>query len=339
MSTPISVLATGLVTAVGMSAPASCAAIRAKVTNPQETRFLIAGDWLIGYHVPLEHPWSGPVRLAKMASKAIAESLLHVPESDWGTIPVLMCVAERQRPGRTDGIEDGLYLAIESELGTRFAPQSGIIAGGRSSIVVALDQARNLLTASSVPAVLIAGVDSLLTWPQLSALDRGERLLSARNSNGFIPGEAAGALLVGHATGEPRLSCMGIGFGTEAATIDSAEPLRADGLVQAIRMALSDADRELHDVDFRVADVSGEQYYFKEATLAVARLLRRNKAAFDIWHAAECTGEVGAAAGFVALAVADAAFRKGYAPGPTVLLHTSDDAGARAAAYLTYGAA
>ncbi|MGH8137958.1 MAG: hypothetical protein ACREVV_07155 [Steroidobacteraceae bacterium] len=338
MSTPLAVLGTGLVTAVGMSAPAACAAIRAKVTNPRETRFMIAGDWLIGHQVPLQRSWGGAVRLAKMASRAIAESLSGVPESDWSHIPLLLCVAERQRPGRTDGLENELYLSLEAELGTRFAPQSAIVPRGRSGIVIALEQARSLVAGGRVPAVVIAGVDSLLTWPQLSALDRGDRLLSGRNSNGFIPGEAAGALVVGPATREPRLTCTGIGFGAEAATIDSGEPLRADGLVQAMRAALADAGRELHDVDFRITDVSGEQYYFKEATLAVARLLRHNKATFDIWHAAECIGEVGAAAGPVALAVADAAFRKGYAPGSTVLLHTSDDSGVRAAAFLSYEA-
>jgi 3-oxoacyl-[acyl-carrier-protein] synthase-1 len=128
-----------------------------------------------------------------------------------------------------------------------------------------------------------------------------------------------------------------VGFGTESATLDSGLPLRADGLVAAIRGALADAGCELHDIDLRITDLSGEQYYFKEASLALTRILRQRKEEFDIWHAAECTGEVGAAAGAIALAVAEAACRKAYAPGPAILLHASNDDGERMAAVLSYG--
>jgi 3-oxoacyl-[acyl-carrier-protein] synthase-1 len=42
----------------------------------------------------------------------------------------------------------------------------------------------------------------------------------------------------------------------------------------------------MHDFDYRIADISGEQYYFKEAALALARTLRRRKPEFDLWHPA-----------------------------------------------------
>ena len=37
---PVVILKTGLVTSVGLSAPATCAALRAKLSNPTETHFL-----------------------------------------------------------------------------------------------------------------------------------------------------------------------------------------------------------------------------------------------------------------------------------------------------------
>jgi 3-oxoacyl-[acyl-carrier-protein] synthase-1 len=106
--------------------------------------------------------------------------------------------------------------------------------------------------------------------------------------------------------------------------------------VQAIGGALKEASCALHDMDLRIADLSGEQYYFKEAALALSRMLRQRKDQLEIWHAAECTGEVGAAAGAIALAVAEAALRKAYAPGPNIIFHASNDSGERAAAVLTY---
>jgi 3-oxoacyl-[acyl-carrier-protein] synthase-1 len=47
-------------------------------------------------------------------------------------------------------------------------------------------------------------------------------------------------------------------------------------------------------------------------------------------------GEVGSAIGAVILAVALAACRKAYAPGPGILIHTGTDAGHRVAAVLRY---
>jgi 3-oxoacyl-[acyl-carrier-protein] synthase I len=189
-----------------------------------------------------------------------------------------------------------------------------------------------------VPRVLIAATDSLLVWPTLAHYERADRLLTVRNSNGFMPGEGAGALLIEAPAGRGELLCTGLGFGIEKAHIDSGEPLRADGLASALKAALAEAAREMHDLDFRITDVSGEQYYFKEASLALSRTMRRRKAEFDIWHPAECTGEAGALAGVSIIALADAACRKAFAPGPQIVAHLANDAGQRAAMTLQFSA-
>jgi 3-oxoacyl-[acyl-carrier-protein] synthase I len=335
---PLAVINTGVVSAVGLSALATCAAIRAKVTNSSETRFVdSAGEWITACRVPLEGPWAGATKLSTMAAMAIEECLRDVPRRERPQIPLLLCVAERSRPGRLPGLDDRLPRNIGEQLGVRWSDQSTVIALGRAGVGVALQQARRLVYESNSPFVIIAGADSLLTWPQLCFFEQNDRLLTASNSNGFIPGEAAGALLIGRPAQEPQLVCTGIGLGVEKATIGSGEPLRADGLVQALRAALAEADCALHELDLRITDVSGEQYYFKEAALALGRVMRQRKEEFDIWHAAECTGEIGAAAGPVALATADAACRKAYVPGHNILFHASSDGGERTAAILRYG--
>jgi len=68
----------------------------------------------------------------------------------------------------------------------------------------------------------------------------------------------------------------------------------------------------------------------------LSRTLRRRKEEFDLWHPAECIGEVGSAIGPAMIAVAEAATRKAYAPGPTVLLHAANDAGQRAAIIMRF---
>ncbi len=93
-----------------------------------------------------------------------------------------------------------------------------------------------------------------------------------------------------------RLLVRGLGFEREPAPFGSGRPSRADGLVRAARGALGEAGLALKDCDLRIADMNGEQHRFKEAALAVTRLLRKDrKPLFSLWHPADhCTGEVGA---------------------------------------------
>jgi 3-oxoacyl-[acyl-carrier-protein] synthase-1 len=334
---PIAVRATGMVTSVGLSAPAACAAMRCKLTNPTETRFMdSAGEWIMGHAVPLEQPWRGLAKLSRMAVMAIEECLAPLAPEERTDLPLLLCVAERERPGRLDGLDDQLFLDIASALDLRFAATSRVIAQGRVGVAVALGHARRLIHEQGVPRVLVAATDSLLIWPTLSHYERADRLLTARNSNGFMPGEGAGALLIEAPARGAQLLCTGIGFGVEKSQIDSGEPLRAEGMTNAIKAALADAGCQMHDLDFRITDVSGELYYFKEASLALSRTMRRRKPEFDFWHPAECTGEAGALAGIAIIGLADVACRKQFAPGGRILAHLANDAGQRAAATLQF---
>jgi 3-oxoacyl-[acyl-carrier-protein] synthase-1 len=195
----------------------------------------------------------------------------------------------------------------------------------------AVDQARKLLYESGHPWVLAAASDSLLVAETLEAFESEDRLLTSENSNGFIPGEAAAAILLGRTDHAGDTRCVGVGFGMEAATITSDNPLRADGMVGAIRAALKDAACEFSDLSFRIADLSGEHYPFKEASLAQSRLMRNSGGEFPLWHPADCIGEVGASFGPIAMGLVATAFARGYSPGPTALIHLAEDAGTRAA--------
>lgn len=131
-SQPIAIQRTGLVTSAGLSAPATCAAIRAKISNPTETRFIDSGgEWIMAHQVALEKPWRGRAKLAKMATMAITECLNGIAVERWANIPLLLCVAEHRRPGRLDGLDDQRFLDIQQELGVCFAPASAVIAHGR----------------------------------------------------------------------------------------------------------------------------------------------------------------------------------------------------------------
>jgi 3-oxoacyl-[acyl-carrier-protein] synthase-1 len=329
---PLEICQMGMVSAVGLTAAATCAAIRGGLANPTTTRFRdSAGEFITGHAVPIEQSWRGIDKLARMAVLAIEEALIDTPRHECERIPLILCMAESARPGRLEGIDETLFDRIGSQLGARFAPESLLIPQGRVSAAVGLLHSRKFLYEQDRKTVLLVGADSLLAAPTLKVLMEKDRLLTKNNSNGFMPGEGASAVLLCKPSEQPGLVCAGLGFAMERAHIDTEDPLRGDGLTLAIRNALTDADCKLHELDFRITDLSGEQYYFKEAALGLGRVLRERKENFDLWHPAQSLGETGANIGPAMLAIALHAARLKYAPGPGMLLHASADAGERVA--------
>lgn len=332
------VRACGLVTAVGLSAPASCAAIRAGVDGFTETRFMDkGGEWIIGCPVPLEEPWRGREKLIRLVAPAIAECLRAAPGLEPADIVLLLCLSEPDRPGRFADLDLSLIDDVAAFLKVTFHVNSGVVTGGRVGGVDALHATRDLLN-NRRQACILAGVDTFLVAPTLRSFEDNYQLLTSQNSDGFIPGEAGAAVLITDAasTGKwlpagPHLLCRGLGFAREKATVLSGEPLRGDGIASAVRDALSEAGLDMSQTDYRMTDTSGEQYRFKEAALAVLRVLRKRRETYEMWHPSDCIGEVGAATVPANLAVALAAVRKGYAPGPRVLGHVGNDGGERGA--------
>jgi 3-oxoacyl-[acyl-carrier-protein] synthase-1 len=329
--TGLAVRACGMTTAIGLTGPAACAALRARLDNFRETRFISRdGEWILGAEAPLAQPWRGLERLVQLVLGPLRECLAeaHAPPAE---IPLLLCLAERERPGRVDRLDEVLVARLAEALGHGFGRGSRVYAFGQVGGAVALRDARALVDAGA-REVLIAGVDCFLVADTLRLLDREDRLLTAANSNGFIAGEAGAAVLIGQGDRGPRLA--GLGFGAEAARIDTDLPQRAEGLVRAMRQALDEAGVAYNDIGFRIADLGGEQYYFREAALAQARLWRGKRDPEEVWTPSDGMGHTGAAFFPVALGLALTAARKGYAPGRLALVHSAHDDGRRAAAVL-----
>ena len=155
------------------------------------------GEWIVGSQVPLDQPWRGLPKLLHMVVPAIRECLAHIGNVRPEMIPLLLCVAEKDRPGRLEGLDDRLFSDVQTELGVRFHPRSSVIPHGRVAGGLAMLQACKLLHEERLPFCVIAGVDSYLVASTLAAYEEKSRLLTSQNSNGFIPGEAGAAVLVG----------------------------------------------------------------------------------------------------------------------------------------------
>ena len=268
---PLAVLATGMISGVGLDSPSSCAAMRCAIDGFAETRFMDrGGEWIVGSAAPLDPPVRGREKIVRMAAAAIGECLAAA-EVAAAEIPLLLCVAEEDRPGRLYGLDDTLLNDLAKQLGVPRNADSAVIALGRVGGAQAIRRARELIDAG-YPGCIVAGADSFLIAGTLAAMEENRRLLTSENSDGFIPGEAGAAVLLGPGKeqSQQELLCLGIGFGTEKATVDSGEPLRADGMAEAVLAAIADSKCDYDKLDYRISDANGEQYRFKEAYLSLA---------------------------------------------------------------------
>ncbi|TPL03036.1 MULTISPECIES: 3-oxoacyl-ACP synthase [unclassified Mesorhizobium] len=328
MKAALDFVSAGMVTAVGLDAASSCAAMRARLDGFQETRFAVpSGEWLIGAPVPLPRNWIGEERLAHMAAAAIIEAFEIVPQAR-GQTALILCVAEEDRPGRPVGDGRNLFALIGeiSELGKTIRPR--MIAHGRPSGHVALDAARRLLASGSIGFVMIVGVDSYLTPTSVNHYLRETRLVTTMNSNGFIPGEAAAAILCAPSGGVLRLT--GLGLARESAHIynEMDYPLRGEGMTSAYKNALAESQRLHSDVMLKIGDLVGETYWFQQSALAMLRTQRERSTVQPIWTLAASLGNIGAAAGPVMIAWAMQAVQRGYAPAGPIMVEASGDNGA-----------
>ena len=141
---PIAILGTGLVTCVGLTAPACCAAFRAKISNPTETRFIDSGgEWIMAHQVALEQPWRGLTKLAKMAAMAIDECLAAYPARAMAATAAAAVRGRAERPGRLGRAGRPAVRrdpAANWAFASRRHPPSS--PHGRVGVAVALAQAR-----------------------------------------------------------------------------------------------------------------------------------------------------------------------------------------------------
>jgi 3-oxoacyl-[acyl-carrier-protein] synthase-1 len=329
----LAIMASGMVTAVGFNSVASCAAIRAGIRNINQTNLWDAesGKYLAAGRVLLPHWWVGIGKLGELVAPAIDECLEAARPIQETNIPVLLGVSSVKRPYQFQGLNEKILAEIQDRLGFQLHRASQVIARDHVSVVVALKRAQELIESGEVRCCVVAAVDSLVQQDLVKYYLSQRRLLTPINSNGFVVGEA------GRECAHDQLEVLGTGLAREEATIESEEPLRGDGLARAIGDAFRESGLDIQKMQYRITDLNGEHYKFKEMTFAMMRYERKPKPKlFDLWHPIEYIGDVGAAIGPLVLAVALDAGRKHYGIGPRVLCTLGNDDGERAAIVVNY---
>lgn len=348
----LAVLGHAMLTALGDSGTATCAALRAGLSGARVAKLwdFTSGEYLRAARPRLHQWWEGPTMLPALAAPVIADCLAQarllglVADTDEApALPILLILPPTDRPHRAADLERLVLDALAERLGRPLPAGSRAVSAGRTGIVAALRVAQGLLADAHVPACVVVGVESFLRQVLVRHYIDAGRLLCGANSNGFLPGEAACAVLVARQGRVPadELVIDGIGVGEEASGDggDAEHPVRGTGLTQAVRQAVEAAGIVFHDLNFSISDSNGEAFKFKEAAIVAARLdrlppdgqSRRPRRFMETWHPADGIGEVGAAVFPCLLGWAFEAGHKRYAPGRHVLLHAGEDRGARAA--------
>ena len=328
----------GLVTPVGLSTAASCAALRAGIARLQE---LPAG--VVDAATNEEKPICGglePIaglakeaeteRVAQLARYALTEALLSSRgnTSPQGAIGLYL--------GLDDQEDAAPVLAACREL----LPQANAhpFTDGRCAGLLALHAGLRALQQGQVAAAVVGGVDSLIRSAVLQRLLAEELLQCPANPRGIVPGEGAGFVVLETAEAAqtrgvvPQALLLAAALAEEP-TAGSDEVNQAQGLTTALRQAITEAGG-LQAPPLVICDLNGDRYRAMEWSFAAMRTIGPLPGESALWHPADCIGDTGAASGLINLMWASEALIKGYARVEHALIWGASHNSKRAAAIL-----
>ncbi|MCE3603001.1 hypothetical protein LXA47_05210 [Massilia sp. P8910] len=341
------VASAGLCCSLGYHLDAAVCAMRANMDHFRESGFFNgASDPIRAASLPDDI--FGQDRLQLWIEYAIRDCArhLHEPHSllDSARTALIVLAPESGRPHASQTDYADMAQAAMSALRAECLPAGGVdapavtlIAQGRSGLTATLLLAARYLAAAEAEQVLLIGVDSYLNAADINDYLAEGRLLVPGNSNGFLPGEAAAALLLRPALSESTgLHVKGAAMADEAGRQDGSVPSRAQGLTQAVRSACEQAGVLPSALSFRLGDQNGEQFYAREAADAFTRVMF-GEHELTLLTLADKIGEVGAATGPAMLAwMWREMAHPTLSPGNVGVVHLANDDGQRSAVVLQY---
>jgi 3-oxoacyl-[acyl-carrier-protein] synthase-1 len=337
----VCVVGVGAQTAVGLTAAATAAAVRAGISGLSEDSGYLDrfGEPVVEARVPeIDEDPARPERIRSLALGAAREAMSCFGSSRRELPPVdLILGLPPPRLGRTGDLETGLTPALRAELGVASIEY---VQAGHAAGLMALETALGRLATGERELCLIGGADSYLAPETLASLEEKGQLHGGENAYGFIPGEGAGFCLIARRATADRLKLLPLArvvtcvSGRESQRIHSDSVCTGKGLTEVFRKALRSLPSSEDKIDQVICDMNGEPYRADEYGFASARLSRRFVDSSEFIAPADCWGDVGAASGPLYMGLAAAAGQKGYAAGPHYLLWASSEGGERSAAII-----
>jgi 3-oxoacyl-[acyl-carrier-protein] synthase I len=330
---PLKIVSTGMVTSLGSDGASSAAAIRAGLDCFSETSFIdTLGEQITGSPIalneatkPSTHRQGGVERFVQLCALAIEECAINanLPLPLEADISVFI-LGDDTRPKPIQDIIEGLLE--QSNLFSQENSHTRLVQAfmhGEASLIHALATANTKLTVDN-RYILLVTIDSWLNTQDIETCLHQNRL-STSSSSGFIPGEAAAACLITRSEKHTHeLAIKGLGVGEEKAHLLTEHPCYGIGLAAAMKQALSQAKITADQINFRLSDLNGEQYFFEEAAYAWARVLR-NPLPDSFTHTtiAAHTGHLGCALGLTIIAYLWNLLRNNRLTKGNILIHFS----------------
>jgi 3-oxoacyl-[acyl-carrier-protein] synthase I len=342
MAERVVIVALGACTPVGRDAWSSAAAIRAGISGFVQHPYMIdtAGEPMRAAVAPwIDIDLCGAGRLEALLFPAIDEAMEQL--SSISGVPLKMGIAlglPSSRPGLPEDITNQMLGRINVRYARRFSG-AATFAAGHAAGLLATQAAAAKLAQGALDACIVAGVDSYIEPLTLEWLEANDQLHSAgplNNAWGFIPGEAAAALLlmresVARGAGLDVLAAvLGTGAAMEAKRIKTQTVCTGEGLTQAFRAALAALPPGARVSDI-YCDMNGEPYRADEFGFTALRTKESFESASDFIAPADCCGDVAAAGGPLHLVLATVAGLKGYGKGSFAFAWSSAERGERAA--------
>jgi 3-oxoacyl-[acyl-carrier-protein] synthase-1 len=207
--------------------------------------------------------------------------------------------------------------------------RSLVVPQGRAAALMALVRALAVLETDPSATVIVGGVDSYLDLRLLAMLDREQRILGPRVTDGFIPGEGA-AFYVLSGGGAPMSHAPGRRVVVQAAEARDAGhrygdvPARGEGLADALARMRQGMPPHPPPIATTLAGFNGESFDAKLWGVARLRHYDFFSPAMVIDHPADKFGDAGAAMGAILVALAAQALTSGTRSGPVLVWAASD---------------
>ena len=336
------VVALGASTPVGRDAWSSAAAVRAGISGFTEHPYMddTEGEPMRVAMAPwLEADCEGLDRFEALLIPALKQALAPIADrADPGLRVALALGLPTERPGLPAHLWGGLRARLAQQLPGRFAAEA-VFPVGHAAGFVGLSAAWPRVASGEFDACVLAGVESYVEPETLQWLEENDQLHGAgplNNAWGFIPGEAAGAVLICREgilepLGVPSLALLlGVGTAIESNRIKTDTVCIGEGLTAAFRQCLAGlpGGAVVSDV---FCDMNGEPYRADEYGFACLRTKEDFQSASDFMAPADCWGDVSAASAPLALVLSAVAGRKTYANGRYAFVWASSETGERGA--------
>jgi 3-oxoacyl-[acyl-carrier-protein] synthase I len=328
----LEVIATGARTPLGLNAESTAAAVRAALSSFAEFPFIMASGEpvVVSADTELDPRLEGRERLMPMIASALDEATRTLAQgTPYRGACYLLLVLPEARPGFSDEDAQWIKTAVTSRLRVpEWQVRAGVVGRGHAGTMQAIQRVVQESARGVDGLFLVVGADSYHHTDTFVWLEQNRRFTQPTIRSGFIPGEGAACLVLASSRvrtligAEPLATLVGVGLAQETLLRDSETGSFGVGMTQAVLGAAAGLQLPRDAIDTLFSDINGERYRSEEWGFVAMNTYQMWKA-LDYEAPATCLGDVGAAFGTLAAALA-----------PRTLVMAGSDSGVRGAMVL-----